>query len=169
MYIFVPFEKAWVAPAVQIRGISYLFYHPPEICNPIQSNQPKILYLYHFTKNNNNILLLHKMVSKWCKEIPKQNKHHQICDSFFISLCMCAQVCLLISCFTLGPVHFEEQWSFRGHCQMSRPQKNGAGIGLDRYRQILRIFGIGSVLKKWYRCIPTCSHERGGHRNIWWS
>ncbi len=25
----------------------------------------------------------------------------------------------------------------------------------DRYRQILRIIGIGSVLKKWYRASPT--------------
>ncbi len=34
-------------------------------------------------------------------------------------------------------------------------KKTCAGIGLDRYRPILRICGIGSVLKKWYRCIPS--------------
>ncbi len=33
-----------------------------------------------------------------------------------------------------------------------------AGIGFDRYRPILRICDFGSVLKKWYRCIPNGNH-----------
>ncbi len=35
-----------------------------------------------------------------------------------------------------------------------KKKKTCAGIGMDRYRLILRICGIGSVLKKRYRCIP---------------
>ncbi len=34
-------------------------------------------------------------------------------------------------------------------------KKNCAGIGLDQYRPILRMCGIGSELKNWYRCIPN--------------
>ncbi len=35
-----------------------------------------------------------------------------------------------------------------------KKKKNCAGIGSDRNWPILRIFWIGSDLKKWYRCIP---------------
>ncbi len=38
--------------------------------------------------------------------------------------------------------------------------KKSAGIGLDRYWPILRICGIGSVLKKWYRCIPRSNQSK---------
>ncbi len=43
-------------------------------------------------------------------------------------------------------------------------KKNCARIGSDRNRPILRIFWIGSDLKKWYRCIPSFYQFIG----FWW-
>ncbi len=65
---------------------------------------------------------------------------------FFIKIKLSISLCL---------THKRVTQKYRNSTLIYKKKKNCARIGSDRNRPILRIFWIGSDLKKWYRCIPT--------------
>ncbi len=64
---------------------------------------------------------------------------------FFIKMKLSSRLCL---------THKRVTQKYR-NSTLIKKKKTCARIGSDRNRPILRIFWIGSDLKKWYRCIPS--------------